>query len=892
MFQYFLGVDIGGTHISCAPVVPVTGQILNDRIYTANIDSRCSCAVIAETWKSHLKASIAAIGGVIQGVGLAVPGPFDEARGISKISGVQKFDSLFGLNIRETVKSSLEDPTKPIVFVNDAVGFSLGEYYAGAATGSSRTLVVTLGTGFGSTFLIDGVPQQHEDEKEGIPPDGYLYHAPFGESIADDYFSTRRFVRRWKEKTGGEIGSVKEIAAKAYEKDPEAQYLFDEFTADLARFIAPWLERFRPDTWVIGGSIAKAAPLFLDNLKAALSNFTNIEIKICKLWDKAPIVGGAMSLKSFCRKSEEEIQLRNTSQFLAPLQTTSSKQGDYDIYPAFPLGHGKIQEGTDALAHWLAQYRIVTIDGYAGVFWERLVEALALSLRKLGKNVRCFHVDVAMKSAEDIDAMLKPFLGGDDPLFGKIIDKNLIDWFDINKLKRLQPDPEADINLLVGCGAALAGWDGALVYVDLPKNELQFRMRAGVACNLGVDASGNCQQMYKRFYFADWRALNEHKAAILPHIDMIVDEQRPDNCLMMTGDALRNGLDAMSRNFFRVRPWFEPGAWGGQWMLKQIDGLNPEAPNLAWSFELMTLENGLMFESDGYRLEVSFDFLMFNNYKEVLGDCADRFKYDFPIRFDFLDTFDGGNLSLQCHPRPEYIREKFGMSFTQDETYYILDCQNTPVVYLGFQEGVNPEEFHAALVNSREKNETVDVEKYVQVHPACKHDLFLIPNGTIHASGKDNLVLEISSAPYIFTFKMYDWLRLDLNGKPRPINIEHGMNNLYFERQGKKVRDELICRPYILKQSDDFVMEHLPTHQAQFYDVHRYTFVSEITVETNGKCHVWMLVEGSSVIVETANGMRQRFNYAETFVVPAEAKSYRIRNEGNNRAMMVKAFVK
>jgi mannose-6-phosphate isomerase class I len=361
---------------------------------------------------------------------------------------------------------------------------------------------------------------------------------------------------------------------------------------------------------------------------------------------------------------------------------------------------------------------------------------------------------------------------------------------------------------------------------------------------------------------------------------------------MITGEDLRNGLDAMSRNFFRVRPWFEPGAWGGRWMLDHIDGLNPDVPNLAWSFELMVLENGLMFESDGYRLEVSFDFLMYNNYQEVLGDCAGRFKYDFPIRFDFLDTFDGGNLSVQCHPRPEYIREKFGMPFTQDETYYIVDCQNNPVVYLGFQDGIDSKEFHEALLRSQDNNEPMDIENYVQKHPAAKHDLFLIPNGTIHASGKDNLVLEISSAPYLFTFKMYDWVRLDLNGKPRPINIEHGMNNLYFERQGKRVHEELICKPYIMELTDDYTLEHLPTHPAHFYDIHRYTFDRKIAVETGDKCHVLMLVEGSSVMLETAGGMRQRFNCAETFVIPATAQSYRIHNEGREKAIILKSFVK
>ena len=892
MHKLFLGIDIGGSHISCAAVSPLTSEILHDRIYSAMVDSGSSCADITRAWTKHIAAAVTNIDGVLEGVGIAVPGPFDEARGISKIAGVKKFDSLFGLNIRQVIKSAIDDSTKQVVFVNDAAAFALGEYHAGAAKGSKRTLVVTIGTGFGSTFLIDGVVQQHENQKEGIPPNGYLYNTPFGETIADDHFSTRWFVEQWKKKTGTKIEGVKELSEKALKSEQAALDIFAEFADNLAGFITPWLERFEPDTWVIGGSIAKAAPLFLEKLKAMLANFTKVDIKICELWDKAPIIGAAMSLKSTKNVTTGDSYCRKNGQFIAPVKNDVSAQGRYDIYPAFPVGKSKIQAGSDAIAGWIAQHRTVIIDGYVGVAWDKLVNELSAVLQKMGKNVRWFHVDAAMKPPAEIDSMLKPFLNGDDPVFGKITNLKLVDWFDAGKLKCLQSDDGADINVLVGCGAALAGWNAKLIYVDLPKYELHFRTKAGIAKNLGSETCYDNQQTYKRFYFADWRVLDEHKAALLPHIDLIVDDQRQDSYLSMTGDELRNGLDAMSHNFFRVRPMFEPGAWGGNWMLQHIDGLNQDVPNLAWSYELMTLENGLMLESDGHRLEVSFDFLMYHRYSEILGDCADRFRYDFPIRFDFLDTFDGGNLSVQCHPRSDYITEKFGMSFTQDETYYIVDCKNKPVVYLGFQEGIDSEEFHAALLNSNENNEPLDVEKYVQKHAASKHDFFLIPNGTIHASGKDNLVLEISSAPYIFTFKMYDWLRLDLNGKPRPINIEHGMNNVYFERQGKLVEEELICKPYIMKQTDNCVLEHLPTHKEHFYDVHRYSFDGEIEIETGGKCHVWMMVEGISVMLQTADGMKQRFNYAETFVIPANTRTYRICNEGKERAVMLKAFVK
>ncbi|MFN8470968.1 MAG: class I mannose-6-phosphate isomerase [Anaerolineae bacterium] len=583
---------------------------------------------------------------------------------------------------------------------------------------------------------------------------------------------------------------------------------------------------------------------------------------------------------------------RKTSQDLAPLTWQPPSPGIYDPYPAFPVGPGKIEVGHDALAARLARHRRVVIDGYGGVLWEDLRERLDAALRDRGISACWLNVADALLPDEAIWQRVEPFLGGDDPIFGTRFTGQLVDFFDAEQLKALAAESSAALTILYGCGAALADPNAPLVYVDVPKNEIQFRSRAGSVTNLGARRPADPKVMYKRFYFVDWPALNAHKAAVLPRVDLIVDGQRPDEPVFMSGDDLREALTAMSRNYFRVRPWFEPGPWGGQWCKAHIPDLPKDVPNYAWSFELISPENGLMLESDGRLLEVSFDCLMYHDYHAVLGECADRFGYEFPIRFDFLDTFDGGNLSVQCHPRPEYIRRHFGETFTQDETYYILDCSPRATIYLGFKDGVDVAEFRAALEHSFREAAPVDVEQFVQKLPAHKHDLFLIPNGTIHCSGVDNLVLEISATPYIFTFKMYDWMRLDLDGRPRPLNIARAFDNLYFERQGDVVERELVSHPYTLAAGDGWRVVHVPTHNAHFYDVHRFEFDNEIEVSTDGMCHVMSVVEGEGVWLETEAGLRQRFNYAETFVVPAAAVRYRLANAGAPPVKVVKAFVK
>lgn len=581
---------------------------------------------------------------------------------------------------------------------------------------------------------------------------------------------------------------------------------------------------------------------------------------------------------------------RKTTQLLAPVEHAPLPAGRYDIYPGFPVGSGKIEAGYAALAGTLARQKTVILEGYGGVFWDEVRSELGQALGQLGKRVAWYDVAQAHKSEDELEALLAPFLGDDDPIFGTCFTGQLSDFFATSALQKLQPQGDADVHILYGSGAALAGWDGCLVYLDVPKNEIQFRSRAGEAVNLGVKKALDPKRAYKRMYFVDWVALNHHKQNLLPKVDVMVDAQRPGVPVFTEGTTLRGALEQMGRSCFRVRPWFEPGPWGGQWIRQKIGQLSQDVPNYAWSFELIVPENGLMLESDGKLLEVSFDCLMFHDHQAVLGQAAERFGTEFPIRFDFLDTFDGGNLSVQCHPRPEYIRRHFGERFTQDETYYILDCGPEAQVYLGFQEGINPAEFRGVLEDSFAHNTPVDIEKYVQKHPAHKHDLFLIPNGTVHCSGIDNLVLEISATPYIFTFKMYDWLRLDLEGKPRPLNIARAFENLYFERQGERVQ-ELISKPYTLKQGEGYKVVHVPTHPEHFYDVVRLEFDDSLEVLTHNHCHIMSLVEGQAVRLEVG-GQQFTFSYAETFVVPAAAGAYRLVNLGQTPAKVVQAFVK
>ena len=242
--------------------------------------------------------------------------------------------------------------------------------------------------------------------------------------------------------------------------------------------------------------------------------------------------------------------------------------------------------------------------------------------------------------------------------------------------------------------------------------------------------------------------------------------------------------------------------------MKEACDLDRSKANFGWCFDCVPEENSLYLKVADTLFEIPSNNVVFYQTRALLGGPVEaRFGQDFPIRFDFLDTIGGGNLSLQVHPTTQYIRDTFGIYYTQDESYYLLDAEEGATVLLGLKTGVNPEEMIAALQHSQETGEPFEVERYVNQWPAKRHDHFLIPGGTIHCSGAGAMVLEISSTPSIFTFKLWDWGRLGLDGRPRPINIGHGSNVIQWERQTDFARQQLINQVEPVAQGDGWQEE-------------------------------------------------------------------------------------
>lgn len=562
----------------------------------------------------------------------------------------------------------------------------------------------------------------------------------------------------------------------------------------------------------------------------------------------------------------------------------------YDRYPMNKMsgevfcGYNNIHK---ELTTKIKDSTVLVFDFYPGVN-ELEVKELIYSLNPdLAINM----LDI-FKNEETINNQLKYNLT-DDRTFGKMYFGDIIDFLDLNKLNAAKSaiNKSSGLRIVYGFGASLVTKGDLLVYFDLARWEIQTRYKSGMP---NYNSSNNDEELLrknKRAYFIEWRIADKHKSKLFKDFDYVVDTNKSNDPKMISGETFRNSLKKLATRPFRTVPYFDPGVWGGQWM-KEVCHLDPSAPNYAWAFDGVPEENSIYFDFDGVIFELPAMDLVKYQPKELLGESVfSRFGAEFPIRFDFLDTMDGQNLSLQVHPLTEYIQKEFGMAYTQDESYYILDASENASVYLGLKEGVNSDEMIADLKKAQKGEIVFDTEKYINKFPAKKHDHFLIPAGTLHCSGSGTMVLEVSATPYIFTFKLWDWGRVGLDGKPRPINIEHGENVIQFDRTTKWVKENLVNAITEVKEdNNECLIEHTGLHELEFIETRRYTFDSITYHNTNNTVNMLNLIEGEEAIIESVDNDFEPFvvHYAETFIIPAKCKNYTIRPFGSSESKEIK----
>ena len=564
----------------------------------------------------------------------------------------------------------------------------------------------------------------------------------------------------------------------------------------------------------------------------------------------------------------------------------ASPYGNYDKYPEKQIDCCVSDScaGYDNICKYIClsikskEKSIIAVDCYPGVDMDELLEGLSgIGAQMTVVSDNCFI------PPDEFTRRIEPNLT-DDRVFGRMTTERLEDFLDMDAVDGVRDKiaRAAGIVLIIGVGASLIAKPDVLIYADMARWEIQTRYKSGAPNWRSDNPDEPFLSKYKRGFFVIWRLADRHKRNLLGKLDFLLDTNEKNSPAMVSGDVFRKGLDVFASEPFRLAPYFDPGVWGGQWMKGMME--LPDGPdNYAWSFDGVPEENSLYLRAGEVRIQFPAMDLVLYHPKQLLGDKVfARFGAEFPIRFDLLDTMGGGNLSLQVHPMTTYIQENFGMHYTQDESYYILAAEEDACVYLGLKENIDPDEMAEDLRAAQYGECEFPAEKYINKFPAKTHDHFLIPAGTVHCSGKNSMVLEISATPYIFTFKLWDWGRLGLDGMPRPIHIDHGLNNIQWDRTTKWVEDNLINNIRPIESGDGITAEHTGLHELEFIETVRHRSDKKVLHHTHGSVNVLNLVDGAEAIVESTDGAFHPFtvHYAETFIIPESVKEYTISPSG------------
>ena len=553
---------------------------------------------------------------------------------------------------------------------------------------------------------------------------------------------------------------------------------------------------------------------------------------------------------------------------------------------------------------------VVLISGYPTAVYNPLINLIGRNLyQKFGLYCDKINIEDTYKSSKEIEDYFSDILSNDpkkDPknLYAKLSHDNEDVFFDKEKVEKLLLKLKSNDNSIIiiygnfATTKQVREFADIIYYMDVIPKNVVLRYKRGEAKNIGDEATRNYGQTMRRAYYVDFEVSLKHKTELIDEkvIDWYIEASDSDNLKMISRDSFEKICDAVVKQPFRCKPVYCEGVWGGYSTLK-LRNLPSTMKNCAWVFDLIPSEVSLVIKAGSTLLDIPFyTFIRMESIPLLGKKSVDTFGRYFPVRFNYDDTIhSSGSMSIQCHPDEAFIKENFNELGRQDESYYVVEAAMGSKTYLGFQEGSNPQEFIEKVKESEKNHTEIDYDKYVNSVPSVAGMQYLIPAGTIHSSGRNQVVLEIGSLTVgSYTFKMYDFLRKDLDGTPRPIHSYYGEKVLHQERKSNWVKENLVQEPKLVAQGKNWKEVIVGEHDLIYFSLRRLEFMDEIYQNTNNQFNVLALVDGEKVRVESVENSQYSFEmeYRDVIVLPACVGKYRIINLSNHPVAIHKTQLK
>lgn len=561
---------------------------------------------------------------------------------------------------------------------------------------------------------------------------------------------------------------------------------------------------------------------------------------------------------------------------------------------------------------------VVALDGYTTANWTVFVNLIARECCLLGLGFEAIDANAAtLKSGKEIDAIIDPLLIWDtkiDPtlLYGKVYKggyQGLMDEARTEAFKKAVPASRqaGKISVVYGYGSLipeLRELYDVKVFFDLTPMKSMLRIRRGEYSNLGKERPGIINRTIRRCYYCDFECAvrNRHELWENNVPDWYVLDNDPQNLQLMPFGTFSDICAQLVKYPFRAKPCYLEGVWGGSYM-KKLRKLPEEMRNAAWVFDFIPMEVSVVVEAGDEKLDINYCSFVHKEGVNLMGeDCVKKFEGYFPIRFNWDDSYHStGNMSIQCHSGGEYNVKNYNEFGRQDESYYVVVTGHNAKTFIGFRDDADIPQFFRDIEAADTEHKPCDYMKYVSYEESKPGLQVMLPAGTIHSSGRNQVILEIGSLTIgSYTYKMYDYLRLDFDGKQRPIHTRLGEENVRQDRRYSVIHDPespeyIVQKPRLAASGEGWEEYILGENPQVYFSLRRLEFEKKCEQDTGGKLfHVLTLVDGDAVRVRSVRHPERYFDlqFMDIVCVPADMGRYVIENLGREPVMVHKTCLR
>jgi mannose-6-phosphate isomerase len=555
---------------------------------------------------------------------------------------------------------------------------------------------------------------------------------------------------------------------------------------------------------------------------------------------------------------------------------------------------------------------IIGIDGYISAPTAQFTELVSNKCKEKGIKFTSLNTDKLYLDADTLDEKLLKYLPEDreaDPvlIYGSLYHEGYEGLMDTAKISNLAEEireflkSSTGVLIVYGNGAlidALRSYYSLKLFIDVTQKRTILNIRSGAAGNLGTTKRMPINLMIRRSYYIDLEAAAELRGKLMQkdEIDYYLTGDHKDKIQLAPLSTIKELFSEMVTYPLRCRPVYLEGVWGG-FYVKRLRHLPEEMKNCAWVFDLIPIEVSIVANMGDKELEFPFYSFVQTIGPKLMGEMVSKkFGNYFPIRFNYDDTFHAsGNMSIQVHPDEAYVKKNNNELGRQDESYYIIVAGQQAKTYIGFNNDADVEEFIEKARRAEKYGEKFNHDDYINSEPSTPGMQFMIPAGTIHASGRNQVILEIGSLTIgSYTYKMYDYMRKDFEGNLRPIHTYHGDKVLRRDYKRDWVMPNLVQEPRTIREGEGFKETIVGQHDLLYFSLRNLIFNDRIEDETTDRFHVLVLVEGEKVLVRSLTNPSHFFeqNYLDMIVVPANFGPYEIINLGVGVVTVHKTLLK